>query len=147
MGERGPAKGSPSAKRCGPFGLVARGDTGAVPPPKKSARELPTEPPTWLPESAQGVYREYLPRVLGRVLESDLEAFAAWCHVTAELRAKYRAKRTARLEQQIRRLQEDQQRLAKPLGLDPAARARLPEPKDTDPADGDAATQAAFLGR
>ncbi len=148
MGRRGPAKGSPTAQRCGPFGLVAQHGLPADPPAGSVDRSqpLPTTPPEWLPELAAAVYRETLPRLTGRASAADLEAVCAFCLAAAENRKLARTRKpNARTRAEMRAQARVLRSLGDALGLTPIGRARLPQPAGREDTDGDEAIQASQL--
>lgn len=152
MGARGPTKGTHAARRCGPHGLAASGGKtvpGFHAPAKDDAAAaalpaLPTEPPSRLPAAAKRVYRENLTRLVGRATAADLEAYCRWCQLTAEYWVLTRSRSKRRLNE-MRAHSRVLFQLEMGLGLVPAGRARLPEPKAGGELDGDEATQASQL--
>ncbi|MCU0223103.1 MAG: hypothetical protein MUF27_03345 [Acidobacteria bacterium] len=125
MGARGPIRGTPAARYCGPSGLTAQGGTRAK---AIEADPLPTEPPSWLPARAKALWRATLPQITARATRADREVFAQWCLACAAVRdlAPIVEKDPARGDE-LRAQLRAAAMLARELGLTPASRSRIPE--------------------
>lgn len=139
----GAAKGSAIAGRFGRFGESAKAREVAE---RQVAAEnpLPTEPPDWLDKAAAQIWRENLPRVIGRATESDTETYASWCVAAARVR-KYSRGKTAKQGEYLRASQRVALALARDLGLTVVSRSRIPRAEDVDETDAAEAAIAAQL--
>ncbi|MCU0222842.1 MAG: hypothetical protein MUF27_01960 [Acidobacteria bacterium] len=138
MSTRGPIAKSHTAARCGPHGLASK-----VEPISPSDRPLPTTAPSWLPPEAQEVYRATLPALVGRAGAESVEVLCGYALAVAELRRQTGAARPNRAA--IRAEHRVVLAYATALGLSPAGRARLPEPKRVDPMSEREATIASLV--